>query len=191
MNAGAAAQDAWTAVVRQHVAQHPQAKAQDLYKLLYQGTMGTEHAAPDPDAVERSLARELDAVEPRDAEPLTEPVDPEGRLVRLNLRPYKARGGSAAALARVFLQTAAELRPDPTSLSQVLSALRSADLGKAGPELRQFANLMSERGYPPVHHSDAYRESYAPAYRVVLARLLPELGLTAQAEPPAPAPAAP
>jgi len=176
----------WPALLRQHLASHPEARAQDLYKLVYQGTMGAEHAVPDPQAAERGLVRELDSVEPDAAEPLTEPCDPNGVLLRVNLRPFKARGGSAAALARAFVQTAEDFEPNPAVLAQLLEKLGSADLGNpaAEAELRAFRPMVLQLDYPALSHSDAYREAYHPAYRVVLARLVPGLGLAA--DPPAP-----
>src|SRR5439155_24790316 len=102
----AAAQDGWPELVRRHLQLHPEARAQDIYKLVYQGTMGNEIVAADPSAVERRLEREMSDARADGSEPLTEPVSPDGRLVRLNLRPYKAQGGSAAALAKAVIQTA-------------------------------------------------------------------------------------
>jgi hypothetical protein len=184
------AQDGWPGLLREHLARHPQARAQDLYKLLYQGVMGAEHAVADAEAVERGLAREMDAVELDGAEPLTEPCNPEGTLVRVNLRPYKAQGGSASELAQAFIRTAQEARPEPERLAELLGQLGSADLGNARvqAELRSLRLLLAQRGYPPMSHSDAYRETYRPAYRLVLARLLPELGLAVGGAEPAPPP---
>jgi hypothetical protein len=34
---------------------------------------------------------------------------------------------------------------------------------------------MREKGYPAVHHSTAYKEQYAPAYRVILKEFAPSL----------------
>jgi hypothetical protein len=177
---GQEAAGGWPGLCREHLARHPEARAQDLYKLLYQGVMGSEHAVSDPEAAERGIVREMDGLEPNALEPLTEPCDPEGVLVRVNLRPYKALGGQASALARAFVQTARESRPDADRLASLLADLGSADLGnpQVQAELRSFRALAERLSYPPMSHSDAYREAYRPAYRVVLSRLLPELGIS-------------
>jgi hypothetical protein len=47
------------AVLRAHLARYPELEVQDLYKLLYQAARGSEHAAPDPEAVRLHLTGEL------------------------------------------------------------------------------------------------------------------------------------
>lgn len=38
--------------------------------------------------------------------------------------------------------------------------------------LRRYFADRREEGYPAVHHSERYRDAYAPAYRIVLPELL-------------------
>lgn len=174
----------WSALVREHLSRHPAAQAQDLYKLLFQGTMGAEHAALEPAAAEQYLAQEMDGLQPAESEPLTEPLDPDGRLVRLNLRPYKARGGTAAALARAFLQTAREVHPDRPALGRVFGSIDPSVLGATAGPLAQLAAEMERAGYPAVSHSEPYRRLYRPAYRVILSSLVPALLPAAQTPAP-------
>jgi hypothetical protein len=42
-------------------------------------------------------------------------------------------------------------------------------------EVESYVKTIAARGYPVVHHSDAYRSAYRPAYRVVGLDLLPAL----------------
>jgi hypothetical protein len=44
----------------------------------------------------------------------------------------------------------------------------------AEAEIRELWLRMSDRGFPPVHHSAAYTEAYRPAYRVVASEYLAE-----------------
>jgi hypothetical protein len=41
-----------------------------------------------------------------------------------------------------------------------------------------FGAWLVEMAFPVVHHSDIYRRSYRPAYRLIAANFIPELGLS-------------
>ncbi len=167
----------WSKLVRRHLDLRPETRAQDIYKLVYQGVMGTEHAVSDSAAVLGRLALELKSVEASKSEPLFEPIHPTGLLVRVNLRPFKAAGGSAQALGTCFLQTAKFIHPSPARLGEILKSLGKADLGnkRLSSRFRRFVSRMSRHGYPALHHSDEYRERYKPAYRVVSSQCIEQL----------------
>ena len=105
-------------------------------------------------------------------EPLVVRLRPDGAVVRLNLRPFKAAGGDPEALLRAFLASARSFRPDP---GLFVAAWRSFGRvlppeGAAGRNARAFTELdrESERaGWPARHHSEAYSAARKPAYRVL------------------------
>jgi len=166
-------------VLAWHLRRYPQLEAADAYKLLHQGAFGPGHLLADPAAAQRRLVRELAGLEPADDEAPAEPIDPAGRLVRVNLRPLAGRNEAVAALAAALVRSAAEVRPDPARLAGRLAEaaawLRAARPEMAG-ELERLAVEAGKQGYPARHHSRQYRLSYRPAYRVVLSRLWPGAG---------------
>ena len=65
-------------LIRFHIKNHKYLSEQDVYKLLYQGTMGPRHLLGNPDVAKQYLMREWDSVKPDEEEPLTEPVSTNG-----------------------------------------------------------------------------------------------------------------
>lgn len=61
-------------------------QGQDIYKLLYQGVLGSEHLLKDREQFAVRLKAELADLTADPAEELFEPVRPEGQLCRINLR---------------------------------------------------------------------------------------------------------
>ena len=81
----------------------------DLYKLLYQGVRGPEHIIASPKDFTERLVEEWDKLDLAENDPLWESIRPDGSLLRLNLRPFKARGGHLDGLVAACLETG--LRP--------------------------------------------------------------------------------
>lgn len=152
----------------------PALEIADAYKWIYQATEGGEHAAPSREEVAAWLAREWATLgAPLPGEPLVEPLGDSG-IVRLNLRPFRSRGGDPTALTDAFLASAADVRPDRESFSRAWRAL-GVELG-SGPIGRLTRDAwvaldakMKPQGYPAVHHSAAYERAHQPAYRVLTA----------------------
>lgn len=162
------------ALLTEHLARRPAMQPRDVYKLLYQGVRGPEHLITSPQAFREYLIAEWQGLNPTGDDPLTEVIRPDGSLLRLNLRPYKTAGGSLEALTTACLQTAPRTWGKPDELQQAWAFF--VDLCKAGswPSLavqvvESFTLLLEENNFPPVHHSDRYRELYQPAYRLVAA----------------------
>ncbi len=158
------------------VASHPQAEAVDLYKFLHQAMFGPGHAVPDRAQAADFLDKELaDLGPPMGAEAWCDTLGGDPMLVRVNLRPYAANGFSNDALVEAFVATANAVRADPQqmgiALDLVVHWLQTDDRKDLGRELHELARSMAEEGYPPVHHSTAYRQAYQPAYRVIEASI--------------------
>ena len=154
------------------LAVHPEAEAADLYKLLHQAIYGPGHAIPDPEVAARWLDRELeDLGPPRESEAPCEVLGGQPILVRVNLRPFAAGGGDAAALLDVFVATAGEVRGDPGQMGEAIEIvvrwLRSDGLEDLADALERLGAELAPKGFPAIHHSEAYLEAYHPAYRVV------------------------
>jgi hypothetical protein len=167
-------------VLELHLARYPDMQVGDLYKLLHQAAMGSEHAISSREAARQWLIREVEALGDPPAqladEPLIEPISPGGRLVRVNLRPYLREGGDMEVLLDAFVQTAEHYSGDAATLDDycrnAIDLAREGALPFSSSDLQaRFAEL-KRQGYPAVHHSATYREAYGPSYRVVARKLL-------------------
>ena len=155
-----------------HLETHPLADADDLYKFLHQAVYGPGHAIPNREVATTWLEREIENLSPLiEGELQCEALGGEPPLVRVNLRPFVAIGGSADLLLDAFIASATLERGSPRRMGIVLSLASSyvqcAGRGELAPELKILAAELAEKGYPATHHSEAYIEAYAPAYRVV------------------------
>ncbi len=173
--------DALRGILAREFARHPRMEPQDVYKLVYQAEMGSRHAGLDSAMAAEWLARETAALPPGPDEPVVDTISPDGRMARVNLRPYLAAGGSRDALLGAFVRTAREVPGSPARLRRDLAAVLRLAGTAAVPlpraALSRYFERMRARGYPAVEHSEAYEAAYHPAYRVV--RLpLPATALT-------------
>ena len=162
-------------------AEHPEAEAEDLYKLLHQAIYGPGHAIPDPDAAARWLTRELGELGlPLVGEVACEVLGGRPILVRVNLRPFVAGGGDATELLDAFVATAGEVRGDPRQMGEALEIvvkwLRSDGWGNRADALQRLGAELAPKGYPAIHHSEAYVEAYRPAYRVITSERAADAG---------------
>ena len=151
---------------------HPLAGAEDLYKFLHQAVYGPGHAIPNREAAAVWMEREIeDLGPPLEGEAPCETLGGEPPLVRVNLRPFVAEGGSTDLLLVAFVASAKLERGNSRRMEVVLalaiSYVQCAGRGELAPELRTLATELSEKGYPAIHHGEAYVEAYEPAYRVV------------------------
>ena len=163
-------------VVEYHLGSYPAMEVEDLYKLVFQAAMGSEHAVSDHRAAREWLERELSNLAAAAPEPLSEPLSPDGALVRVNLRTYDEQGGEVDRLLDAFVTTAKRFEGSEDRLRSYWSDIEAMALAAELPfgvvQLRELFSEMESRGFPPVHHSTQYREHYKPAYRVVLVELL-------------------
>ena len=164
------------AILAAHAARYPLMQVQDLYKLIYQGVMGCEHAMVDADHAREWLSREVEAMGVGPDEPVLDPISAGGRIIRVHLRPYLAAGGDLESSLAAFIRTAEVFHGTAAELQSAWAlAERMAEAGELrfpAAELRAFFTRMEGENYPAAHHSAAYRQSYRPAYRVILRKIL-------------------
>ena len=164
-----------------HRAQRPEMQPQDYYKLLYQREFGCGHTAPAPETAGRHLMEEYaraaglpgaDAV-PEHVKGAALPgcVEDIGNgLCRIYLNGSWSRE-ALRLLGRVFCATAREHKGETACFAAALDGLAHwADAvlpPRDAQTLRRQTGTLRAAGCPAVHHSAAYREQYAPHYRVV------------------------
>ena len=159
-----------------HLTRYPAMQLDDIYKLMHQAALGPGHAVDNPAAARKRLDQEWVALGEAPAEPLQDIISPDGRLGRVHLRSYLAAGGNPDALHRAFVETANSYPASPDKLAKFCGCL--GDLAAAGgiPFAREdvlaYFEKIARDAYPPVHHSEAFRTAYRPAYRVVAVDLL-------------------
>lgn len=152
-----------------HFDAYPLMGPQDAVKLLYQMEFGPEHMIRDEKKSLAFLRQEMASLgEGPEREPLYEAIG--NGLCRLNLRPCVKRGIPAEDIHRLFAETARTTHGDPRRFRQALRELEAlAEAGETpfeGIELDLFLMRYRDQNHPAVHHSEAYRAAYAPAYRV-------------------------
>jgi hypothetical protein len=157
-----------------HLARYPAMQLADMYKLIHQAALGSEHAIRDPESARNWLTRELAgmgdgcrATSRQDIpEPLTDPLSDETGIVRIHLRPYIASGSDPDKLLEAFIRTANEFLGSTQTLENYWEvAARLSHFPAAG--MITFIQSMRTQNYPAVHHSTEYERLYCPAYRVI------------------------
>lgn len=163
------------ALIKEHFSRRPLMRATDAYKLLYQGVFGVGHIMSDS-AWER-LEEEAGRIEINDHpwEPLIEDVSADGSMVRVNLRPYLRKGLLLDNLFEAMKESAKwEGAPEDFLLAWTVFQ-ELAETGAVQIDQKETEELdveLKEKGGRPHHHSEAYREAYYPAYRVVRRAIL-------------------
>ncbi|HWD37299.1 MAG TPA: hypothetical protein VG944_00490 [Fimbriimonas sp.] len=147
---------------------------EDAYKWLFHASLGGEHAVSDMSEVRDWMDSEWKTLaRPHKGEPLTVLLRPDGKLLRVNLRPYKAMGGSKEALLKVFVDSAKAFHEDRSAFrsvwQQLGKRLAKRPIGDLTEAAWQSLNRRTTPDYPAIDHSAAYESANHPAYRVVLA----------------------
>lgn len=151
----------------------PAMQIEDAYKWIYQATRGGEHAAPDREMAKAWLDKEWKSIsEPRANEPLWQPLCEDGSIGRLNLRPYKQKGGSPDDLADAFVAGAKEFKGSEgdflaawNELGKRLKKRSSGSLSRK--DWKRLDADMKKKQYPAIHHSERYNEALNPTYRIL------------------------
>ena len=151
----------------------PELRIEDAYKWLFHATRGGEHAVANEFAVRKWLENEWAALgPPQPDEPLWTPLTLDGRIGRLNLRPYRAQGGDPEPLLAAFIESAKTFDASPARFRAAWRALgRELKTQPVGhltwSAWRRLDREMRARDYPANHHSPEYECAHQPAYRVL------------------------
>jgi hypothetical protein len=164
-------------ILTAHAARYPHWALDDLYKLIHQAAVGSEHAVSDGAHARDWLTRELAGLGPGPEEPLIDSISPGSEVVRVHLRPFVRLRLEGELLLDAFIRTAREFHGSVERLVEYGET--AADLAREGllrfgaDEVTQYVARMKEAGFPAVHHSPAFEAEYRPAYRVVARHELP------------------
>lgn len=159
--------EATKAALTAHYSRYPKLRIADLFKFLYQSSFGCEHMVKETGAAKEYIEKEFSEGHPFSGD-LTEALD--GGYCRVCLK-YLEKGLSAETLAKLFFLSAEHVEDGTVLLEEKLSALRESVKEGTLPfdeaETEAAIEIWKKEGYPACHHSETFRECYAPAYRVI------------------------
>lgn len=157
-------------LIQYHMQRYPGFAVQDLYKLLFQAILGSEHLLTDVAAARMWLEQEWTLQPAESGEPLFEPVSLDGRLVRLNIRPFKASGADRQTMWLAFYSTShysGEKEEFITMWQQSLAWIVQGSIALSAEAAYDFDEIQKRGEYPAGRHSQTYRRLHRPAYRLV------------------------
>ena len=149
-------------------AQYPMATLQDVYKTCYQDYFGAEHLVSDTASARRYLHKELD--ECRDMMSKREPTGFRHRFTRVNLSCVVDGELSEKQMLSMFLEAAGKDNAFGDDWAAEWTKIESIAL-KVCPDWSDQA-LQAElqeaaRNKQAARHSEAFRTTYNPHYRIV------------------------
>ena len=156
------------AILIAHAKRYPLMQPTDAVKLIYQNEFGGGHLIRDEQACLNYLRREYVSVAKDPTVPLYEDIG--NGIVRVNLAAVKPE--DLEQLGKDFIRSAAEHTGTMDSFLRKLDVLRKLTVEGIfsfdSQELENYLFKYRNQSYPVVSHSEAYREEYRPAYRIIL-----------------------
>lgn len=158
---------------------YPQLQIEDIFKFLYQSAFGCEHLLPEPEAAAEFIRKEAEGMAEQSSA-LVEALD--GPYCRVSLA-YLRQGLSPETLAKLLCLSAVHEPKGKAALLEKLDAakalVRDALLPFTLPEFLDAVAQWESRGFSPLHHSETFRQTYHPAYRLIGAQYVPFLPVLA------------
>lgn len=146
----------------------PAMRAQDAVKFIFQAMLGVGHLLSSRGRVRDFIANEMENLQPDPSEPLCETLSPSWS--RLNLKHAKAVRIEPDTIAGLMLAAQPTMQFTRQDVFETCRRAMRLSPGHSA-DRAELANILDENWLPS--HSDAYREEYDPAYRVISAQWLP------------------
>ncbi len=163
-----------------HYNTFPELQAEDIFKFLFQSSFGCEHLLTDKNTALEYIKREYKEIS-KNAPPYKEALDGEYSRVYLS---WLNSGLSPETLTKLFCLSAKKESEGKALLEQkILLAKELVASGEIPLKRDDFARKLFDwqgRGCPAIHHSDAFRNTYKPAYRVIADRFADVLQVFAE-----------
>jgi len=155
--------------ILQHYNDYPKSEIQDFFKFLHQSEFGPGHLIADKSENFKRLQSEFENLDKAVKEPVIDILQPH--LCRLHLQVLNQTTLAMTTLQRFFEISAMHLQGDVEIYFKKIDLLKkmcaNGDLPFAISEVDIFKTRIELTPTKPFRHSNAYRETYAPAYRVV------------------------
>lgn len=155
---------------KEHCQNYPQRTWQDDVKWLYQATLGCEHFVSDEKMSLKRIQEESGQERYLKAESLNE------TYIRLHFSGLEE--AEMRVVNRLFIESARFHITDVSGWIEVLRKYQKT-LSKQDQELLE---TYIQAGAMPLHHSDLFRNTYQPHYRVILKKYWPYFDLLCQIE---------
>lgn len=159
--------------LKEHLKRYTQITPQDVVKFCYQAANGAEHLLENPEAARILFDTEYGQVPAKEGE-LYEMLSPD--VCRVHLSAWKAAGLPSEWLFRMFAASAEMICKDPERLDVYLktsgTVIQKEKTPIAETEWKLYLKAYESSGMPAVHHSETFRESARPAYRIISSRFL-------------------
>lgn len=147
----------------EHYVNHPDMEIQDGAKFIYQSHLGGGHLISNEDVALARLVEEWENTPADCNQPLVESLG--NSFCRINLSACKGIGLSTKTVYRLFLLSAKTMGGDRETMNQDLELIRT--LPFLPHEVDTFLTEYRGGDLPMLRHSQAYRDRYSPAYRVI------------------------
>lgn len=152
---------------------HPSMLPQDIIKLCYQAAFGAEHLLTDTNRALKYLEYEYANVSPSCGE-LYEMISDE--VCRINLSVWKYKKLPLSWLFKMFADSAHISSDGAVQLESYMNSaealLQNAKTSFSFDDWKSFRTHYEELGMPAIHHSESYRNTQKPSYRIVNSRFL-------------------
>jgi hypothetical protein len=163
----------------EEIKKHPNSRVEDIYKFIHQASFGSEHAVKDKQAVRKWMENEIANLDSSNHDELMDHLSQDGKLVRINLRPFLKKGYDPNLLLNAFIRTANNYKGSVENFKSYWKAAKELAKTKkftfTAEEMSSFFEEQSKKGFPAVHHSTEYEAEYKPAYRVIDLQYFPSL----------------
>ena len=154
-------------ILREQAKRYPLMQPRDAVKLIYQNEFGGGHLIRNEEACLNYLRREYASVEKNPAAPAHEQIG--NGIIRVHLAAVKPE--ELEQLGRDFIRSARAHTGSMNSFLRKLEDLRQVTgegcFAFCSEALEAYLAEYQKAGYPPVSHSETYRNAYAPAYRII------------------------
>lgn len=154
-------------ILRIHALRYPRMQPQDGVKLIYQNEFGGGHLIADPDRAMAYLRREYAQTEKDPGFVAEEPIG--NGIYRIHLQPLTTE--EVEQVGQAFLLSAKNHTGSMDVFLKKLEILRKLTaedvFSFSVEEWDAYLSEYKKAGCPMVSHSEAYRNAYRPAYRIV------------------------
>jgi uridine kinase len=163
-------------ILLRHHARYPEMRIEDMVKLIYQNEFAGGHMIEDEEESLRRIREEMGCHEDCQAKAgaYADIFEDIGNgLCRIYLPNVRQGFLAPETVNRFFIRTANAIRGSVKSFEGKLRVLKQCLLEGSLPfspdDLENYLEKYKRLGYPPVSHSEQYRNAYAPSYRVIFA----------------------